>query len=226
MPREHAGSVPSGRPKQGAAGVDRMTVDQLWPWCQKHGPTVRDQILEGTYMPKPVRKVEIPKPGGGIRVLGIPTVVDRMIQQALSQVLGPICDPTFSEASFGFRPGRSTHDAVQAAKGHIAEGHRWVVDMDLEKFFDRVNQGVSGQEAAPEGQRPEERGRPSVEPQVSGILGDGAQAAKTASRARVGGEIHQEAQTDATPRPWPKPLESPRGAGADSARVDCLLPTL
>lgn len=127
---------------KGAAGVDGMTVDQLWPWCQKHWSTVRNQILEGTYVPKPVRKVEIPKPDGGIRVLGIPTVVDRMIQQALSQVLGPIYDPTFSDASFGFRPGRSAHDAVQAAKGHIAEGYRWVVDMDLEKFFDRVNHDV------------------------------------------------------------------------------------
>ena len=127
---------------KGAPGVDGITVEELKDWCNEHWPTVREQLLEGTYKPQPVRKVEIPKAGGGVRTLGIPTVVDRMIQQALLQVLTPIYEPTFSESSYGFRPGRGTHDAVQAAKGHIADGYRWVVDMDLEKFFDRVNHDV------------------------------------------------------------------------------------
>lgn len=128
---------------KGAAGVDGMTVQQLWGFCQAHWEGVREQLLSGTYRPQPVRKVEIPKPGGsGMRTLGIPTVLDRMIQQALLQVLTPIFDPTFSEHSFGFRPGRSTHQAVRSAWSHMACGYRWVVDMDLEKFFDRVNHDV------------------------------------------------------------------------------------
>ena len=127
----------------GASGVDGMSVGDLWEHCQKHWAKVRQELLSGTYCPQPVRQVEIPKPGGrGVRVLGIPTVLDRMIQQALLQTLTPIFDPMFSEASFGFRPGRSAHDAVKAAHAHIAAGHRWVVDMDLEKFFDRVNHDV------------------------------------------------------------------------------------
>ena len=127
----------------GAAGVDGMTVDELMPHCRSHWSGTREQLLSGTYRPQPVRKVEIPKPGGaGMRTLGIPTVVDRLIQQALLQVLTPIFDPTFSEHSYGFRPGRSAHQAVRTAQSHIASGHRWVVDMDLEKFFDRVNHDV------------------------------------------------------------------------------------
>ena len=126
----------------GAPGVDGMTVDELWDDCRKRWSDVRDQLLSGRYQPQPVRRVEIPKPGGGVRMLGIPTVMDRLIQQALLQVLTPIFDPTFSSASFGFRPGRGTHDAVRAARDHIAAGHRWVVDLDLEKFFDRVNHDV------------------------------------------------------------------------------------
>jgi RNA-directed DNA polymerase len=127
----------------GAPGVDGMTVDELMPYCREHWPRIREQIRSGSYVPQAVRRVEIPKPGGkGMRLLGIPTVLDRMIQQALLQVLTPIFDPTFSESSFGFRPGRSAHDAVRQARGHIASGHRWVVDLDLEKFFDRVNHDV------------------------------------------------------------------------------------
>jgi RNA-directed DNA polymerase len=130
----------------GAPGVDGMTVDDLWGFCQSHWARIREQVLNGTYQPQPVRSVEIPKPDGKrVRVLGIPTVLDRLIQQALLQVLTPIFDPTFSDASFGFRPGRSTHDAVKRAREHMAAGtggHRWVVDMDLEKFFDRVNHDV------------------------------------------------------------------------------------
>jgi group II intron reverse transcriptase/maturase len=128
---------------KGAAGVDGLTVQQLRGFCQAHWEGVREQLLGGAYRPQPVRKVEIPKPGGsGMRMLGIPTVLDRLIQQALLQVLTPIFDPTFSEHSFGFRPGRSTHQAVRSARSHMAQGCRWVVDMDLEKFFDRVNHDV------------------------------------------------------------------------------------
>ncbi len=135
----HARVVRNG----GAPGVDGMPVDDLMPYCRQHWARLREQLLSGTYVPHPVRRVEIPKPDGkGVRMLGIPTVLDRFIQQALLQVLSPIFDPTFSDASFGFRPGRSTHQAVQRARGYIAAGHRWVVDVDLEKFFDRVNHDV------------------------------------------------------------------------------------
>ena len=127
---------------RGAPGVDGMTVGALMPYCRVHWPGIREQLLGGTYVPQPVRRVEIPKPGGGVRTLGIPTVLDRLIQQALHQVLTPLFDPTFSDASFGFRPGRSAHQAVRRAREYIAAGHRWVVDMDLEQFFDRVNHDV------------------------------------------------------------------------------------
>ncbi len=124
----------------GAPGVDGMTVDELMAYCRKHWPRIREEIRSGEYRPQPVRTVEIPKPGGkGTRMLGIPTVVDRMIQQALLQVLGPIFEPTFSNWSFGFRPGRSALGAVSWSRLHMAAGYRWVVDLDLEKFFDRVN---------------------------------------------------------------------------------------
>lgn len=127
----------------GASGVDAMTVKELLPDCRERWVSIREKLLEGTYVPQPVRRVGIPKPDGkGVRVLGIPTVLDRMIQQALLQVLTPIFDPRFSEDSFGFRPGRSAHDAVRRAREHIAVGYRWVVDVDLERFFDRVNHDV------------------------------------------------------------------------------------
>jgi RNA-directed DNA polymerase len=127
----------------GAPGVDGLTVDELMSYCRKHWPRIREELLNGMYVPQPVRKVEIPKPGGGgCRMLGIPTVLDRMLQQALLQVLQPIFDPTFSEDSYGFRPGRSAHDAVLRAREHIGAGSRWCVDLDLEKFFDRVNHDV------------------------------------------------------------------------------------
>ena len=126
----------------GAPGIDGQTVDDLWDLCVDQWEAIREKLLSGTYKPQPVRKVEIPKPGGGKRMLGIPTVLDRLIQQALLQVLSPLYDPTFSDASFGFRPGRSAHQALDRAKEHVAEGYRWVVDMDLEKFFDRVNHDI------------------------------------------------------------------------------------
>src|SRR5215475_1836718 len=125
------------RGNKGSAGIDRMTVDQLGGYLKQHWPAIREQLLNGTYEPKPVRRVEIPKPDGGVRKLGIPTVLDRFIQQAVMQVLQRQWDRTFSENSYGFRPGRSAHQAVAQAQQYIAEGHGWCVD--LEKFFDRVN---------------------------------------------------------------------------------------
>lgn len=127
------------RRNKGAPGIDAMSVDDLVQHLKDHWPTIRAQLLDGSYRPQPVRRVEIPKASGGTRPLGIPTVLDRFIQQAVLQVLQADWDPTFSEASFGFRPGRSAHQAVARAQAYIADGHRWVVDLDLEKFFDRVN---------------------------------------------------------------------------------------
>jgi RNA-directed DNA polymerase len=128
---------------KGAAGVDGMSVDELKPYLQTHWKRIKERLLEGTYQPQPVLRVEIPKPGGkGMRKLGIPTVVDRLIQQALHQVLNPLFDPDFSEHSYGFRLGRSAHQALNRAKGHVTTGRRWVVDLDLEKFFDRVHHDV------------------------------------------------------------------------------------
>src|ERR1019366_3137 len=125
---------------KGSAGVDGMTVVALSDYLRGHWPAIREQLLNGTYEPQPVRRVEIPKPdGGGVRKLGIPTVLDRVIQQAVMQVLQRRWDRTFSEHSYGFRPGRSAHQAVAQAQQYIAEGHGWCVDLDLEKFFDRVN---------------------------------------------------------------------------------------
>jgi RNA-directed DNA polymerase len=124
---------------RGAAGVDGMGVEELRLYLKEHWPGLRERLLEGTYEPKPVRRVEIPKPEGGKRQLGIPTVLDRLIQQAMLQVLTPLFEPHFSESSYGFRPGRKAHEAVEAARGYVREGYRWVVDLDLEKFFDRVN---------------------------------------------------------------------------------------
>src|SRR5438309_4222906 len=124
---------------KGSAGVDGITVNQLPDHLKQHWPSIREQLLNGTYEPKPVRRVEIPKPDGGVRKLGIPTVLDRLIQQAVMQVLQRRWDRTFSDSSYGFRPGRSAHQAVTQAQKYIAEGYGWCVDLDLEKFFDRVN---------------------------------------------------------------------------------------
>src|ERR1700675_179997 len=127
---------------KGAAGVDGMTVGELPPYLKEHGLTIGAQLLDGTYKPQPVRRVEIPKASGGLRPLGIPTVLDRFIQQAVLQVVQAEWDPTFSEHSFGFRPKRSAHQAVARAQELIASGHDIVVDLDLEKFFDRVNHDI------------------------------------------------------------------------------------
>jgi len=128
---------------KGAPGVDGMPVTGLRGYLREHWPRIKEALQEGRYEPSPVRKVEIPKPDGkGMRQLGIPTVVDRLIQQALQQVMTPHFDPGFSERSYGFRPGRSAHEAVRQAREYVSEGRRWVVDMDLEKFFDRVNHDI------------------------------------------------------------------------------------
>jgi len=128
---------------RGAAGVDKMTVAQLRAYLREHWPRIKEELLAGEYQPQPVRKVEIPKAAGqGMRMLGIPTVIDRLIQQALHQVLSPLFEPSFSESSYGFRPNRSAQQAVLKAREYVREGRRWVVDIDLEKFFDRVNHDV------------------------------------------------------------------------------------
>jgi len=127
---------------KGAPGVDDLTVAEFKDWLKVHWPSVKEALREGRYLPQPVRRVDIPKPSGGVRTLSVPTVLDRLIQQALHQVLQPLFEPEFSDASFGFRPGRNAHQAVRRAQAYIREGKRWVVDLDLEKFFDRVNHDV------------------------------------------------------------------------------------
>jgi group II intron reverse transcriptase/maturase len=126
----------------GAAGMDNMTVAQLRAYLREHWLRIKEELLAGSYQPQPVLKVEIPKAGKGMRMLGIPTVVDRLLQQALHQVLSPLFEPYFSESSYGFRPQRSAHQAVLKARQYVREGRRWVVDIDLEKFFDRVNHDI------------------------------------------------------------------------------------
>lgn len=130
------------RRNRGSHGVDGMTVDELPTYLETAWPFVREELLSGTYVPDPVRRVEIPKPDGGTRLLGIPTVLDRLIQQAIAQVVGPIFEETFSRSSYGFRPGKSAHDAVRQSCDYIQQGYAWVVDIDLEKFFDRVNHDI------------------------------------------------------------------------------------
>jgi hypothetical protein len=127
---------------RGSAGVDGLDIEATAEHLKTHWSRIRDELQTGRYRPQPVRRVQIPKSGGGMRELGIPTVTDRLIQQALRQALQPLIDPTFSESSYGFRPGRRAHDAVLQAQRHVQDGYRVVVDVDLEKFFDRVNHDV------------------------------------------------------------------------------------
>lgn len=128
---------------KGAAGTDGMTIDELFNWIAEHKESLIESMLAGTYQPKPVRGIEIPKPGNkGVRLLGIPCVVDRLVQQSILQVLEPLLDPTFSDSSYGFRPGRSAHQALKKAQEYVRDGHGIVVDVDLEKFFDRVNHDI------------------------------------------------------------------------------------
>lgn len=130
------------RRNRGSHGVDGMTVDELPAYLETAWPFVKEELISGTYKPQPVRRVEIPKPDGGTRLLGIPTVVDRVIQQAIAQVLMPVFEETFSGSSYGFRPLRGAHDAVKKSREYIEQGYTWVVDIDLEKFFDRVNHDI------------------------------------------------------------------------------------
>jgi retron-type reverse transcriptase len=123
------------RANRGAPGVDGMTTEELVPWLREHWAQVREALDAGTYRPSPVRRVVIPKPGGGERLLGVPTCLDRLIQQAMAQVLTPVFDPGFSGSSFGFRPGRSARQAVRVARRCIQDGLEWVVDIDLDRFF-------------------------------------------------------------------------------------------
>ena len=124
------------RSNKGSPGVDGMTTKELPAYLKQEWPRLKEELLAGTYQPQPVKRVEIPKPGGGVRALGIPTVVDRFIQQAILQVLTPVYDPTFSRSSYGFRPGKSAHQALEAGRTHVASGKAWVVDLDLEKFLE------------------------------------------------------------------------------------------
>ncbi|TDE12712.1 group II intron reverse transcriptase/maturase [Actinomadura sp. 6K520] len=138
-PANLSGALRRVEANKGAPGVDGMTTDEIRPWLREHWAGVREALDAGTFRPSPVRRVVIPKPGGrGERMLGVPTVLDRLVQQAIAQVLTPIFDPHFSGSSFGFRPGRSAHQAVRVARRAIEDGYRWVVDVDLERFFDLV----------------------------------------------------------------------------------------
>ena len=133
---------------KGAPGIDGVTIEEFLGRTRDHWKEILQSLLDGTYHPNPVKRVEIPKDSGGTRPLGIPTVLDRLIQQAIAQILTPILDPGFSESSFGFRPGRSAHDAVYKVRGYIRQGYRWAVDMDLAKFFDTVDHDVLMQRVA------------------------------------------------------------------------------
>ena len=138
----YAQALKAVKRNDGAAGIDRMTTAQLESHLKANWWILKDKLLKGTYVPSPVRRVEIPKPSGGMRMLGIPTVQDRFIQQLLLQAMTPILDPDFSEHSYGFRPGRSAQDAVRAAQQYAQEGKDWVVDIDITKFFDHVNHDI------------------------------------------------------------------------------------
>ncbi|NHB98831.1 group II intron reverse transcriptase/maturase, partial [Photorhabdus stackebrandtii] len=127
---------------KGAAGVDNLSIQALKPWLKRHWASVKRALMAGEYLPRAIRKMDIPKPDGGVRTLGIPTVVDRLIQQAIAQKLSPLVEPTFSRSSYGFRPSRNAWQAVQQAQAHMNSGKRWVVDMDLEKFFDKVDHDI------------------------------------------------------------------------------------
>jgi hypothetical protein len=181
---------------KGSPGIDGMTVEQLPGHLKEHWPAIREQLFSGTYKPQPVRRVEIPKPDGGVRKLGIPTVLDRFIQQAVMQVLQRSWDGTFSEHSYGFRPKRSAHQAVEKAQQYQAEGYRWVVDLDLEKFFDRVNHASDEQrdatprdEAQAASEQGEECGGSTMGTEVPGIQLHESQATEEAPGAESGGTV-------------------------------------
>jgi group II intron reverse transcriptase/maturase len=141
-PRNARAALEAVKGNHGAAGIDGMTTDQLGPHLKAYWEIVREKLLKGKWTPSPLRRVEIPKPDGGIRTLGIPTVMDRFVQQMLLQVLTPIFEEGFSPNSYGFRPGRNAHDAIRAAQSHVEEGYEWVVDIDIAKFFDHVHHDI------------------------------------------------------------------------------------
>jgi RNA-directed DNA polymerase len=161
---------------QGSPGIDGMRVEELPGYLKQHWPAVREQLLSGTCQPQPVRRVEIAKPDGGVRKLGIPTVLDRLIQQAVMQVLQGRWGPTFSEHSHGFRPKRWAHQAVAKAQQYIAAGNRWVVDLDLEKFFDRVNHDKLNGGSRAAGERP---ANAQADTSIPGVGRDGEWAGKS-----------------------------------------------
>ncbi len=161
---------------KGSAGVDGMTVQQLPEYLKQHWPAIREQLLSGTYKPQPVRRVEIPKPDGGVRKLGIPTVLDRCIQQAVMQVLQGRWDRTFSDHSYGFRPGRSAHQAVEQAQQYIAEGYRWCVDLDLGEVF---RPGLTRQTDGQNRNRGQRSATAEADPVVSESRGDGGRAGES-----------------------------------------------
>jgi RNA-directed DNA polymerase len=154
---------------KGAGGVDGVTVTEFKDWLKRSWPSVKRALLAGEYLPRPVRRVDIPKPSGGIRTLGVPTVADRLIQQALQQVLQALFEPMFSQGSFGFRPGRGAHQAVRRTQAYFHEGKRWVVDIDLEKFFDRVESRCADGAVA---RRVSRRTSAQVDPAVPGSRDD------------------------------------------------------
>jgi RNA-directed DNA polymerase len=181
------------RRNRGAPGIDGMGIEDFPAYARGHWPAIRQAMLDGTYRPPPVRRVSIPKPSGGERLLGIPTVVDRLIQQAVAQVMGPVFDAGFSESSFGFRPRRGAHGALRQVRANIKAGYRIAVDLDLAKFFDnvqhdilmaRVPHGVSYPEASTSGQRAEEPGGTDRCVRLSGLYLPEGKAALVGARVR------------------------------------------
>jgi RNA-directed DNA polymerase len=160
---------------KGACGIDNISIEQFPRYAQENWEGIKQSLLEGEYHPSPVKRVEIPKDSGGTRKLGIPTVIDRVIQQAISQVLTPVFDPHFSESSFGFRPGRSAHQAVHKVLKDIGEGYRYVVDIDLEKFFDTVEHDVLMSRVA---RARQEQRSPSSDREIPSLWGDGQRKAE------------------------------------------------
>jgi RNA-directed DNA polymerase len=198
------------RANAGAAGVDGMTTEELVPWLREHWPVVREALDAGTYRPSPVRRVVIPKPGGtGERLLGVPTCLDRLICQAIAQVLTPVFDPFFSGSSFGFRPGRSAHQAVRVARRCVEDGLEWVVDIDLDRFFDRVQFDVLMARVARTGPpaRPAEcPSRPSWSPSSARISRPSAShrtAGSSAVIAATPSPPPPSAMSGPKPVPWP-----------------------
>lgn len=232
---------------KGAAGVDGLTVADFKAWLQQHWPAVRAALLASEYMPRAVRKVEIPKPNGGVRTLGIPTVLDRLIQQALLQVLQPEFEPEFSEHSYGFRPGRNAWQAVQQAQSYIREGRRWVVDLDLEKFFHRFcryaddcniyvrsemagtrdgcHHRLSGDQAQAPGEPGQERRRTTLDEKVPRIQLHSAQAGASEDRGRQYEATEGQGAGNRCRECIAQSLDNDQRAQSCAAWLDVVLPT-